>query len=127
MSFPTIINNILEGSQDLVQATDGNIFGVHYPDALATTKTAVVFTYKKDAATHTLQKKNTLQEFNLVIWILSLDNEINENIVPIIRGLLDDYEDDNILDLIFEDEDGGVDQEKQRYYKSLIYRATYQD
>ena len=125
MSFASAINAILQASPEITAATGGHIYGTHYPDGLPTDKTVIVFTSKRDDAVHTLQKKNTLEEYSLILWILSVDNELNDAIVPLVRDLLDDYEDAEILDLVLTDEDGGVDQEKQRYFKTLTYRATY--
>ena len=125
MSFASSINAILQASPEITAATGGHIYGTHYPDGLPTDQTVIVFTSKRDDAVHTLQKKNTLEEYSLILWILSVDNELNDSIVPLVRDLLDDYEDAEILDLVLTDEDGGVDQEKQRYFKTLTYRATY--
>lgn len=127
MNFATAINTVLQGSPAIVAATDGHIYGTHFPDALPISKTVIVFKYKKDDGTHTLQKKNTLENYSLSVYILSVDNVQNEDIAALVRALLDDYSGDNILDLVYEGDDEGVDHEKQRYYKTLNYKAIYID
>mgnify|MGYP006292913129 CR=1 FL=1 len=130
MSFASAINTVLQGNAPLnalVTDSNGNvnIYSYNLPDNFPISLPSIVFTYKKEDGTHTLQERNILEEFVLYVVCLAPNSVTTETIGAAVRDLLDSYEDANLLDLIYDDEMNGLDPEKERYYKSLQYKVTY--
>lgn len=130
MSFASSINTVLNGNASLnshLLNADGTtrIYAYNYPDNLDVNLSAIVFTYKKENGTHTLGSKNVLEDYNLYIVILSPDPGENETIADLVHNFLDEYQDANILDVTFENDNNGEDQEKGRYFKILEYKVIF--
>lgn len=126
MSFASVINQILQGNDTLNRRLDSRIFSYNLPDNLDVNLPAIVFNYKKESGTHTLDENNVLEDYSLYIAIVAPTTEITEEIVPLVEAILDDYEDANIRDCVNQDDNNGVDQDKERYYKVLTYKVIYQ-
>lgn len=126
MSFADAINTVLQGDTALNTYLSGRIFSYNFPDNLDVSLPAIVFNYKKENGTHTLDKKNVLEDYALYIAIVAPTTEITEEIVPLVEAILDDYEDANIRDCVNQDDNNGIDQDKERYYKVLTYKVIFQ-
>jgi hypothetical protein len=126
MSFASVINTILQGNDALNKYLDRRIYSYNLPDNLDISKSAIVFNYKKETGTHTLQDYNVLEDYILYVAIVAPTTEITEEIAPLVRAVLDPYDDANIRDIVFDNDQNGVDQEKERYYKILEYKVTFQ-
>jgi hypothetical protein len=130
MSFASSINTVLNGNSSLnsqLWNADGStrIYAYNYPDNLDVNLSAIVFTYKKENGTHTLGAKNVLEDYSLYIVILSPDPGENETIADLVHSFLDEYQDANILDVTFDNDNNGEDQEKGRYFKVLEYKVIF--
>ncbi len=125
MSFATDINTVLQGDAALNTAVSSRIYSYMLPDNLGVELSSIVFTYKKEGGSHVLEEDNVLEDYSLYVVILSPDSATNETISALVRTLLDDYEDDSILDMTYEGDTNGIDQDKERFFKSLEYKCTF--
>lgn len=132
MSFATVINTLLQSNSALNTAlTDSDlgetrIYAYHLPDNLSIEKSAIVFTYKKDEGVDVLEAKNVLEKYTLYLVIVAGDPADNETIAALVHAFVDTYSDSNLLDITYEDEVNGQNDERDRYFKSLEFVIWYQ-
>lgn len=125
MTYASAINTLLQSNAALNTLVSSRIYSYHLPDNLDVSKTAIVFTYKKDEGTHTLDADNVLEDYSLFVVCVAPNTEETETIAEAVRAFVDDYEDANLLDIVYETDINGVDQEKERYYKTLEYKTVF--
>ena len=132
MSFATAINTLLQSDASLnavlldPDSGETNIYAYHLPDNLGIDKTAIVFTYKKDEGVDVLEAKNVLEKYTLYVVIVS-DTPVNtETTAALVHAFVDTYSDSNLLDITYEDEVNGQNDERDRYFKSLEFIIWYQ-
>jgi len=132
MSFATVINTLLQSDATLnaalLDADSGetNIYAYHLPDNLDVSKTAIVFTYKKDEGVDVLEEKNVLEIYTLYLVIVAGDPADTESTAALVHSFVDTYSDSNLLDITYEDEVNGQNDERDRYFKSLEFVIWYQ-
>lgn len=133
MTFPEKINSILQNDESLKTAFQDaenpekfNIYSTHLPDELDQKKPALVFNYKKTGGENVLDFDNALEDYNLFVILLAPDTSTNETNLNLVRTLLDDFEDEQIRDIIHEDDDPGSQDDKKRYFKMQIYKVIFQ-
>lgn len=126
MSFASDINTVLQGNATLNAAVGSRIYSYSLPDNLDISLPSIVFNYKKESGTHTLGEDNVLEDYYLFVVLLAPDPEINETNADLVRAFLDEHSDAKIREVIFEGDSNGLDQEKERFFKSLEYKITYQ-
>lgn len=132
MSFATSINTLLQSDASLnaalLDADSGltNIYAYHLPDNLDVEKSAIVFTYKKDEGVDTLDAKNVLEKYTLYLIVVAGDPEDTETVAALVHAFVDTYSDSNLLDITYEDEVNGQNDERDRYFKSLEFIIWYQ-
>jgi hypothetical protein len=132
MSFATSINTLLQSDTALNAALldpdsgETNIYAYHLPDNLDVKKSAIVFTYKKDEGIDVLEAKNVLEKYTLYVVCVADSPADTETIASLVHSFVDDYSDGNLLDITYEDEVNGQNDERDRYFKSLEFIIWYQ-
>lgn len=125
MSFEVDINNVLQNNTALNTALNNRIYSFNLPDAADISLSYLVFNYKKEDGIHTLQAKNILQNYVLYIVIISQNTVTNAEISALVLNYFDDYQDENFLDVTYNDDNNGQDQESERYFKTLEFKIIY--
>lgn len=132
MSFATSINTLLQSDAALNAALldsargETRIYAYHLPDNLDIKKSAIVFTYKKEEGVNTLDAKNVLEKYSLYLIAVAGDPITTETISDLVHAFVDTYSDSNLLDITYEDEVNGQNEERDRYFKSLEFTIWYQ-
>lgn len=127
MSFASVINSVIQNDAAVNSAVGSRIYSYNLPDNLDVKLSAIVFNYKKEGGTDTLDQKNILEDFSLYVVCMAQDTEKTESVAALVRALLDNYEDSNIRDITYTGDQNGEDQDKERYYKVLEYKVIFQE
>lgn len=131
MSFATDINTLLQSDTALNAALydsdlgETKIYAAHLPDQFPIDKSALVFNYKKESGTHTLDAKNVLEDYALYIVLLAVTPEETETLEALVRAFVDTYSGGSLRDITYEDSSPGRDDALERYYKLLQYSIIY--
>lgn len=132
MSFATSINTLLQSDATLNAALldddlgETRIYAYHLPNNLDVSKSAIVFTYKKDEGVDVLEAKNVLEKYTLYVIVVAGDPVSTETITALVHAFVDTHSDANLLDITYEDESNGQNEERDRYFKTLEFVIWYQ-
>ena len=127
MSFATKLSTLLQADSAINSLVENRIFSFDYPDNLNITYSAIVFTYQRTGGTSVLEEANILEEYTVYIVILAPDTVEVDNISEVVKAYLKDYEDSNFLDIVFNGDTNGKEDDKERFFKALEYLITYKN
>jgi hypothetical protein len=110
---------------DLLADSFDGIYQGDMPDNYDNTKTWLLLQSKLRSRSRTLDNDTSQEEYELYLAIISPDTQVNEEKKEEIIEVLDDYMDDQIVDITYLDDLDSDDQEQQIYVKLMQYDVIY--